>query len=485
MLAAVSWLAGCAGPRPVPLEPAPQAPPARVAERWVDAHARHPEGDGTFDRPLRTLGLALAALPPEGGRIHVRTGLYRGPFLLPEGVWVRGHGEVVLHAEGDAEAVVTLAGAGGLQALHVQGGLRGVRIQAGPVRLEGVKLSGQRTEGVEVRDGGVLEATAVDVEGTVSGTLGVRVGPGGRAVLHQALFRGGLSEGLRVEAGGFARLVDARSEGPAQALRSIGGSLEVEGLRAAGGRMAAVGVGGGTARLSQVVVVGHEYALLVGAEAKVSVRGLTSLRAERAGVGVAASTVEMEEVLVLGAGSHGGINAVGATLTLRRFLVSGAGAYGISLHGGEADVSHGAIVAVTDDGGGGDGVHARIGKARLSHLHLSRLEGVGVQAAQGAVLTLRDLSVDRAAWAGVLAETGGSIDAVSVSVRRSGGSAVAVPGEGRIFVDALVAEQNAAGTVWVECGQGAEVWLGRVRAPDLPAIQSPCVGRGRPAAPGR
>ena len=241
-----------------------------------------------------------------------------------------------------------------------------------------------------------------------------------------------------------------------------------------------MGAGRGRLKLSRISVVGHEYALLAGSESEVQVRGLTSLNADRAGIGLAASKADLEDVLILGAGAHGGLNAVGSKVRLRRFVISRTRAYGLSLHGGEADVAHGLVRDVKDDGGGGDGVHARIGKVRLAHLHLSKLEGVGVLAAQGAEVTAQDLTIDTVGWAGLLAERGGRLRAVSVSIRGSQRVAAAVPDEGFLALDVLHAQDNAEGTLWADCAQGAQVTLSRLRAPDWERLGGGCVERRNP-----
>ena len=51
---------------------------SKLAELWVDAFALAP-GDGTQGNPYPSLDLALSKLPPNGGRIFLGKGLYRGP----------------------------------------------------------------------------------------------------------------------------------------------------------------------------------------------------------------------------------------------------------------------------------------------------------------------------------------------------------------------------------------------------------------------
>ncbi len=467
------------------------APPDAVPTRevWVDAHARASatgvsgdEPEGSPARPLRTLQAALERAGAGPLQIHLRTGLYEGPFHLREGTSLEGHGEVVLHAPGVTDAVVTTEGAVTLSRLRIQGGRTGLAVTGGSLRAQTLQFSGHAEDGVSVAKGASLEADGLEVEGTISGTVGVRITGGAKGTLRNALFRAGLGEGLRVEEGGAAVVTNARSEGPAQAVRCIGCTLEVAGLVASGGRMAAVGAGRGSLKLSAITVFGHEYALLVGGDSEVRVRGLTSINADLAGVGLAGSTADLEDVVVVGAGAHGAINAVGTKLRLRRFFISRVRAYGLSLHGGDADVAHGVVRGVGDDGGGGDGVHARLGKVRLAHLHLSKLEGVGILAAQSAEVRALDVTVDDVGWAGLLAERGGRLQATSVSIRGSKRVAAAVPDEAWMSLDVVHAKDNALGILWAECAQGAELTVGRLYAQDDAGARtpSPCILRREP-----
>ena len=474
---------GC-GPRAVTLRATESPAQVSVAERWVDAHAGASAETNGGSETFRSLAEALK--DGRAGIIHVRAGLYEGPFVIPPGVTLRGHGAVVLHAPSEAPEVVLLSTGSSLEDVHVQGARDGIRVMAGlerEARLLRVKLSGQREAGIAVQRG-QLVAADLEVEGTISGGAGVRVLSGARAELIRTTFRGGLDSGLRLEPGATARVVDGRSDGPAHGIRSNGAELEVEGFHAHGGRAAGIGLGGGKARLRDVRFTGHEYGLLAGGGAEVSVDGLVSIRADRAGVGIAASEAVLRDVLVLEAGAHGAINAVGSTLDLQRFLVSGARGYGLNLHGGKAQVSHGIVRGISDDGGGGgDAVHVRVGEARLSHLDLSELGGVGVLAAQGATVDVREVSVRRARWAGLLAETTAKLTAHSVSVTDSQGVALAIPGDADVTIDTLYSAKNAQGPLWIECTSGASLRVGRLlvaKGEASPNLSQPCIGRLTP-----
>src|SRR5690349_11779507 len=83
LLAAVAVIGGCT-PRTAP-PPAPGTPVAVAVaplELWLDASAPG-GGDGTEARPYRALGEALLRAGAAPLRLHLRTGLYQGPFELP------------------------------------------------------------------------------------------------------------------------------------------------------------------------------------------------------------------------------------------------------------------------------------------------------------------------------------------------------------------------------------------------------------------
>ncbi len=430
-----------------------------IVHRWVGAGEQ-------FASLLEALGAPI----PDGAEVivNVRAGTYEGPFLVPPRVTLKGHGAAVLHAPNEAPEVVRLQEGSALEDLRVQGGTIGVRVQGARAAIRRVMLNGQHETGILLEEDALgFEGIDLEIDGTNSGigATGVRLKAGAGAELVRPHFRGAFDAGLRLEPGARGRIAEGRSEGPAHGIRSNGAELEVNGFIALGGRAAGIALGGGRARLRRVQVTGHEYALLAGGGAEVTVDGMASVGAALAGVGIAASSATLSDVLVLESGPHGAVNAVGSQLALSRFLLQGGRGYGLNLHGGASEISHGSIRGISDDGGGGgDGVHVRVGEARIAHVHLSDLAGVGVLAAQGATVEVRDVTVLRATWAGLLAETEARLDVRSVIVQRSSGAAVAVPGEAEVSVDALVAKQNAQGTFWIQCGEGAQLRLGRVRA---------------------
>ncbi|RKG96397.1 DUF1565 domain-containing protein, partial [Corallococcus carmarthensis] len=89
-----------------------------AGELWVDGAAAG--GDGTRERPLRSLEEALARPGPK--LVHLASGRYEGPIRLPEGTRLVGNGPATVLAATDPSApVIETPGDTSLEALTVEG----------------------------------------------------------------------------------------------------------------------------------------------------------------------------------------------------------------------------------------------------------------------------------------------------------------------------------------------------------------------------
>lgn len=448
--------------------------PAAPCELWVDAHASAEPADGSKTRPLRDLGEALRrAVGP--CRVRLASGLYAGPFEIPDGVTVEGAHATVLHAEAPA-TVVTLGTSAALQSLTVQGGDVGVFLRGGG-RLQRVHLSGFRKTAVHVPAQAKLEATGLDVLGSVSESLGVRVDTAAAAVIERSVFRGGLRDAISAQPRSHLEVRDSRFDGPVHAVRTLGAKVQVRSTTIENGRGAALWLSGGEATLHDVRVLGHEYGLLASEGIELRVTDFTSLKPERAGLALVDARAQLDGILVVEAGTYGGLQIVGGDLRLRSFVVAGAREWGLQLFGATADVANGVITRIEEaTPGSGDGVHVRRGKVRLASLTIQRTAGSGVFVAEHASVAARDLFLENTRWAGVVVDSAAHLEAASIFVRRSKGTALAVPGNATAKIDLLLSAENAEGDLWVDCAQGAEVRLGRLKSTRPSPIVSSCVG---------
>ncbi len=439
-------------------------------ERWVNPGAPS-SGDGTREKPFKSLEEALVGLTGPAV-LHLATGMYKGPFRTPAGVRIEGSRATLLYVE-QGEMVLEPQGALGLSNLVVQGGKVGIR-SGHRLELEEVELSGQREKAV-VMSAGHLRARTTRFVGTVSETVGVHAAGPVTVELSGSSFTGAFRRAIAAEAGATVRVNSSRFQGPATAVHSLRSGVELRDVDVSGGRGVGIFAAGGVLKLQSVRVFGHEYGVLARDGTQVDATALSCIRPDRAGVGLVEANARLEEVVIVETGSYGAIHQVGGELELRRFVIRAADAYGINVNAGRLIAEDGAIVGVADTGGGaGDGIHLRRSRARISGVSVRDTVGSGVLAAEGAQVALRDLVLERNKWGGVLAETGARVEGASIVVSASS-SAIAVPGDALVRMDALTARDSAQGLVWAECSQGAEVQLARTSG-GAGGLKVPCVG---------
>lgn len=479
LISAAAALVACAAPlrEGRAVSPPPPAAGAPVPERWVDASAP-PGGDGSREHPLRDL--RALAVQPGPRRIHLRTGLYAGPFQVGPGTSLEGDGEVVLHADGDVPAVVTLHPGASLRGLTVQGGEVGVALGGGVAQLESVELSGQRRAGLQLSARAHAVLRNVTLSATVSGTEGISAkGEGATVDVAGSRFEGPFQAGLSLAEHAAATVRDCRFRDAVTAVKALDAQLLLERVEISGGRGPAIGLNGVTATLRQLTVFGQEYGLLGGPRSEIELLDFTSIRPDRAGIGLYQAKVRARGVLVTDTGSYGGVQSVDSELELERFLLLRTQAWGIAVMGGRATLRDGTIREVSSTaqnaGSGDDGIVVRRGTARVEAVRIDDVRGAGIEAAEGSELTVRAVELDRTGWGGLLVESFAHVDARSVISRHSSSAAVVVPDRARLRVDALSSEDDADGPLYAECGQGAEVVAGRIRSRSKQGLTSRCV----------
>jgi len=525
-------LALCTCQRAAPREVPP--PGGTRTHVWVVA-GRPVPGDGTRERPLRSLAEALARPGPL--TVHLAGGTYLGPFTLPEGVRVEGLGsDSVLSVEGSDAPVLRAGRDAELVRLSVRGGGWGLEVSGGGrVRLEQVGFTGQRTGAVRV-EAGRLEVEAGRFEATLAESTGIlleggpldtesveeaaertraegdattvdgaqpmpetgtakagprpevsRTGPDGvEARIIQSTFVGPYRRAVRV-LGTRVRveLEDVHFSGPVSAVGVDSGHAEVRRAVAQGGTGSAFSVVNGALVLEDVRVTGHEYGLSAMKARRLAVRGFTSEGARRAGLGVVRSKGLLEDLVVKDSGGFGGLQLVESDMEVRRFRVEGSAEYGLSALKGALRLRGGSITGVTSgDGIAGDGLDLRQVTADVEGVVVRDVAGACVLAAQDARVTLREVELRGCQRVGVTVDTFARLEAPSLNIHESG-FALAAMGEGELRVDVLGASELAEGLIWTECKGATRVRLSHVTSQDVRGLSAPCVerGAGKPGAP--
>ncbi|WP_224365894.1 DUF1565 domain-containing protein [Hyalangium versicolor] len=465
---ALLLIAACRAPSVPPVVPLTPPPPG--AEVWVDG-ARGASGDGSRERPFRTLAEGLVVRPAP--TVHVARGLYAGPFVLPAGTRLVGEGEgTVLYVEG-REPVLRMEVGARLERLALQGGGWAVETD-GTLELEGVAFSGQR-EGAVRMIGGRLVAKGARFEASLSETVGVSVEGPGSVDVRESTFVGPWRRGVRMQGAAEVVLEGVRFQDAVMALDQEGGRARLRRVTVEAGRGPGLLVTDGTLEIDEAQVIGHEYGL-ASHGARLDVRGFTSVRAERAGMGLTRSTGRLEDIHVRQSGSFGALQFVDSDLEVRDFRLDDVDGYGVAATKGKLRARDGSITRLrSKEGFTGDGLHLRGVVADVESVEVRDAPGVGVLAAQGAEVTLRDVTLVRCQQAGLEAESLARVSATGLEVRDTKGVALAVLRDGEVWVDVLTASGLAEGLVWAECEGTAQVHLGRLRTEDRRGLTASCV----------
>lgn len=429
-----------------------QAMDAPRPEVWVDGSASE-GGDGTKARPFKTL-------EPRAGHVtHLATGLYALSGTLADDVTLEGEGQaVVLHGEG------LVAGRATLRRLAIQGGQTGLTVR-GAVTLEDVSFSGQRQVAVSVEPTGVLVFTRGELLGSVPESKGVV--SAGRASLSGLKLRGNLRHGVKVD-GGETTVTDSSCEGPATAVHVSGGRAVVTRVRAVAGRGPAFAANASTLELHDVEVVGHEYAVLTGLQARLLVDGLQSDRAQVGALGLVGTKAVLKHVIALKPGAHGAVESLEGDTRVEDLTVTDATDVAVVQRHGRLDAKKVRINGVRSEGGsGGDGIMVRDAVAVLEDVMVTEAGGTGVVATAVATVELKGLTCERCAHGALLVERRSTVNAKGVVSIGSREAAVSVPDDGVLELDGLEVTGSTQ-AVWAECAAGARVVLkGKLPAREL------------------
>lgn len=250
------------------------------------------------------------------------------------------------------------------------------------------------------------------------------------------------------------------------AAKVLGGSLRLEDAALAGGGCGAY-VDGGELRASGVALEG-EYGLLV-RDGRVTVDG-GSARGSLAGVGAVGGELALRRFEVVGPSVEAGISVSRGSASLEAVTIRNPGPSGIAVSGGGRVEGEAITVAGAAESQGflGDCVQVLRGSVRLSGATLVGCAGAAVEAS-GGELSLR----------GVDAAGGSAGCLVLVNGARAELEGNVCVGRGPGLVVASGASASAVANrwwtdpaLWVDCGSGARVRLGRGEI-----VRQPCASR--------
>jgi hypothetical protein len=442
-------------------------------EQWVDAFALE-GGEGSRANPFKRVPTKL----PAGVTLHLLSGLYEGPFDLPAGARVEGHGEVVLHAT--APAVVVAGEALELVHVSVQGGAVGVRV-TGASRLRDVRVSGHQRVGVDVPAGAEFEAEALTVEGTIPEALGLEA-TDSQVTVKGATFRGDLKRALKLE-GGRATLEGVVSEGGRTLVHATGVELRLSKARAVGGTGPAVFLAGGGANVDGLEVDGHESALSVASGAKVDARAIRARGARDTGVVFLKSSGTLKDVEVRGAGPGGAVQLLESDVTLDDARLIGCKAMGIFVRRGRARLVRVVVDELSAEANPngtrslGDALMLRDAEVQVDHVTAREVEGSALFASAYATVTVGTLVGERTGGGVLFVERGATVRARHVSSNATLGPAVTVPDQATLDVERLVVSGGAEVPVYAACSDGALVRLKQLET-TVPQPAAACVRVG-------
>lgn len=453
-------------------------------EVWVDASAEG-AGEGTRASPFRSLGRALQSKGPL--RIHLASGRYEGPFSPGEDVELVGSGRdstVLTLGETAGAQVFTPRGALTLESLAIQGGADGIGT-AFPLNLRNVRLSGQSRTAIVLSRGAalLLEKSELHVESRTNPGIDAE---GAAVILRDVQLRGASSRALQARGRSSVKVQDALFDGPESAISQRDGSLELERVTIRGGDGPAIFVSGADVRLSKVEVVGHEFALQTGGEAKLRVQGLTSRGATRAALGLVKSEGTLVDVRIFESGSFGGVQVIGSKLRFERLRIEDAAVVGlIAIADADVTLVSASISRVKDpEGDSGNGLEVRRSNLTIEEVVLEDVAGVGLFASEASTVAGKRLFVKRARWAAVAAELDSEVKLGKLVVFGTPQSALMVPGAARLEVGELQLERREVDPVSADCAGGANVRITRLVGAAAEGLDEPCViGPGEAAEP--
>lgn len=247
------------------------------------------------------------------------------------------------------------------------------------------------------------------------------------------------------------------------ALKVLGGTARLEDVALRGGTCGAF-VDGGALEGREVELRG-EYGLLLRAGRAALAGG--SARATTAGVGVLEGELSLRRFAIVGPAREGGLSVSRGTASLEAVTIRSPGPSGISVSAGGRVDGTAVTVAGASEVGGFLGVCAQVirGKLRLEGATLLACAGAAVEASGGEVTLVGTDATGGAA--GCLAFVNGATASLEGNLCAGRGPGLVLASGAR--ATAVANRWWTDPVLWVECGSGSRVRLGRGET-----TQEPC-----------
>ncbi len=438
--------------------PLPPPQPRRLPPVWVDAFA--PEGgDGSEAAPFKAV-----PSPVPVAALHLRSGVYEGPFEIPTGATVEGHGEVVLTATGE-EPVVSLTGAA-LKQVSSQGG--GVGLKSKDAMLDGVRFSGQRKVAIQAEGG--LRGRKLHFTSTVEGIDGL-VGADARVSLHETKFEGGFRRAIDVS-GGELRLSGLSFNGAKTAVRALDADSRVQAADATGGSATAFFFAGGRLKVSQLDVQGYEFSIQLARGVLAELEELSASGAAAGCLSLLDADVKLTRARLSRCGPTGAVSLNKGKLTASELVVRESRELGVVVRLGEASFTQLDVGGTRD----GDALHVRDAEVTVHGANLRDSGGSGLFVSAQARVIGDEVLVERAKKSAFFVERGATVELGRVKVRGGSGPAVLVPDAATVRLKSLDVTGGDEPPVYAECNSGALVKIESLTS-TIPPVPSPCVTR--------
>jgi hypothetical protein len=250
-----------------------------------------------------------------------------------------------------------------------------------------------------------------------------------------------------------------------------GGHAEVRNASAKRGSGSAFFVSRGVLELKLVEVVGHEYAVLAGDGARLTIDALRSERSQIAAVSLVQSTGTITALRALNPGTHGAVESLESTTVVNHVEVTDAAEQAVLVRQGTLTARDVKVTRLR--GAPGDAVQVRDARATVEGVDATDVDGAGVGVTAVADAVVRDVHCTRCAHGALVVDRRAQVRAKGVFTRTTDSPAVVASDDAQVEAE----DVDAAGegpAVWAECAGSTRVLL-KGKRPPAARITGACV----------